>query len=510
MMFTHKNLMTVCCAAVLAFGLAACSSSSDDDKVVTKKTTPVVPGETVDPAPTDDEIAAATKAAGTKADAIGVEAEQGEADNPDAGLGGSTTADIVANAAGFYALSIARDRDGTTVTITVVEAEDDDPKFMPGPDLDGGRTMLVRVNSDDEDGKVEEVVIVKTDIDAPTATAFAKVDGQMLNVRQDRAEATDDDPDDALTILAVEVTEGADDVILPKIMAARFTSGTAAELMFDSDDGDTDDMDEAFETAGTYNGAMGTYRCNGDTDCTVTLDAKGAIIGISGEWIFTPDPGATSDVADAEYLQYGFWLMRTTKDGATTYNEVETFAEATGILETDVSNIQEIQGTAAYEGGSVGVYVKNVLDNQGGIVSATSGHFSADVALTANFGGGSLPINNQYTIEGTVTDFVLQHDEENDWAVGLGLADFSGRDADAGNEPGESGPGSSWTNVFNGVATGDSTAAPGSWNGMFHGVAGDVGTAPEVVNTTPAAVVGEFDANFTDGTAAGGFGANKK
>ena len=24
MMFTHKNLMTVCCAAVLAFGLAAC------------------------------------------------------------------------------------------------------------------------------------------------------------------------------------------------------------------------------------------------------------------------------------------------------------------------------------------------------------------------------------------------------------------------------------------------------------------------------------------------------
>ena len=109
------------------------------------------------------------------------------------------------------------------MTITVVEAEDDDPKFMPGPDLDGGRTMLVRVNSDDEDGKVEEVVIVKTDIDAPTATAFAEVDGQMLNVRQDGEDATDDDPDDALTIAAVEVTDGADDVILPKIMAARLS-----------------------------------------------------------------------------------------------------------------------------------------------------------------------------------------------------------------------------------------------------------------------------------------------
>ena len=38
MMFTGspraKNLMTVCCAAVLTFGLAACGSSSDDDNVL--------------------------------------------------------------------------------------------------------------------------------------------------------------------------------------------------------------------------------------------------------------------------------------------------------------------------------------------------------------------------------------------------------------------------------------------------------------------------------------------
>ena len=64
------------------------------------------------------------------------------------------------------------------------------------------------------------------------------------------------------------------------------------------------------------------------------------------------------------------------------------------------------------------------------------------------------------------------------------------------------------TNTFSGVATGDSTAAPGSWNGKFHGVAGQIGE-PEV-NTKPAAVTGEFNANFTDGTAAGGFGANNR
>ena len=52
---------------------------------------------------------------------------------------------------------------------------------MQGVDLGEGRTMHVRVNSDDEDGKVEEVVIVKTDIKAPKATPFAKVPGQTLN-----------------------------------------------------------------------------------------------------------------------------------------------------------------------------------------------------------------------------------------------------------------------------------------------------------------------------------------
>ena len=67
-MFTYKNLMTVCCAAVLALGLAACGSSDDD------KTATVTPPGTGDPpappGPTPDEIVAETKAAGTKVKAI--------------------------------------------------------------------------------------------------------------------------------------------------------------------------------------------------------------------------------------------------------------------------------------------------------------------------------------------------------------------------------------------------------------------------------------------------------
>ena len=44
-------------------------------------------------------------------------------------------------------------------------------------------------------------------------------------------------------------------------------------------------------------------------------------------------------------------------------------------------------GTASYEGGAVGVYVKNVFDSAGEIDTATSGHFNADASLTAHFGG---------------------------------------------------------------------------------------------------------------------------
>ena len=71
-------------------------------------------------------------------------------------------------------------------------ADDDDPKFMPGDDLDGGRTMLVRTMPANEDGEVvQEVVIVKTDIDAPTATLFGVV--HELNSDEDGVTLTDDD-----------------------------------------------------------------------------------------------------------------------------------------------------------------------------------------------------------------------------------------------------------------------------------------------------------------------------
>ena len=56
--------------------------------------------------------------------------------------------------------------------------------------------------------------------------------------------------------------------------------------------------------------------------------AMGAITALTAGSSLPP-MGATSDQPDADYLHYGFWLMRTTDaDGVLTYNEVETFADS--------------------------------------------------------------------------------------------------------------------------------------------------------------------------------------
>ena len=45
----------------------------------------------------------------------------------------------------------------------------------------------------------------------------------------------------------------------------------------------------------------------------------------TNNWIFTPTTKDAIEVyvANTDYLAYGIWLKRTTKDGETTYDEVE-------------------------------------------------------------------------------------------------------------------------------------------------------------------------------------------
>ncbi len=261
-------------------------------------------------------------------------------------------------------IAITRDRAGTSVAIAVDGAAADDPTFMQAMDLGGGRTMHVRTMPADGDGNVaEEVMVVSTDIEAPVATPLAMVSGQAPNADADGAPATGTDAVAFDPGSALDGSHAGDAAVLAKIMSREFASGRAAQLPFDGDD-PADDTDAADTATGSYNGATGTYKCAGGADgCTVTIDAMGMLIAMSDGWIFPPDPGATSDVPDADYLRYGFWLKRTTDAmGAVTYDEVETFAASSAARSGDVGSVT---GGATCRGGTTGVYVHNVYNADG-------------------------------------------------------------------------------------------------------------------------------------------------
>ena len=423
--------------------------------------------------------AAKTKEAESKLKAINTE---GESD----GSGGLGTPPTSSQVAGEYNLAIKYGETSITVEGATEAANE---KFMQAMDLGGGTNMLTRTMDADDDGNVvQEVAIITTDIKAPKAVAFAKfqaADGMMPQTldrtASGRASETDDDPFVALAVEAGDIGH---------VKSARFTAGTAATLTFDADDTATANTDESFTTEGTYNGAMGTYTCSGSTDCTVVLDADNKITAVTGGWIFTPSEGATSDQPDYDYLSYGFWLQKTEDaDGVVTYDEVETFATAHGMSASSGT----ITGSASYKGGATGVYVHNDLSDGGGMVeSRTAGHFTADASLMAYFGqtveadtggAGQIAPNMLNSLTGTIDNFILSGGEEQDWSVTLGVA--SSDTVLTGTS-------------FSGTAKGGN--GDGSLTGTFYGAA----------DMQPDAVAGEFNADFSNGSVAGAFGANKQ
>ena len=90
------------------------------------------------------------------------------------------------------------------------------------------------------------------------------------------------------------------------------------------------------------------------------------------------------------------------------------------------------------------------------------------------------------SISGTIDNFMLSgHDQGPGWSVSLEQASTDG----TGTDP----------HVDDGVAKGGGDN--GSYSATFHGTAD--------ADTQPSSVVGEFNANFSNGSVAGGFGATK-
>lgn len=425
-------------------------------------------------------VAAATKAAETKAEAINAEA-----------TGNAATPFDSVTAAENSTVTAEYEDGAVAVKIVVPGVAMDDPAFMRAgslPAIEGWDGSMHTLGPND-DGETE-IVGVYTDIAAPKPTEFAMVYPLDVNTNTDN-----DSPAITFEALAITVNDTGN---FGMLASPSFSASGAAVLTFPAivdDDAGTTEVNEsapAFETMGTFDGAPGTIKCNGTsgTSCTVTLDADGKITAAGGNWIFTPAAGAMVDVPDASYLYYGFWLKKTEKDGATTYNAVQTFTGEVGINIFSSGEMSNVFGTASYEGGAGGVYVKKTFTADGKIDTATSGTFAANVDLMVYFGGDDVAVNKQYSIEGSVSDFALSGGEENAWSVNL-KADFEGTQ-----------------NTFTGAANGGGAEA--AWNGTFYGDAEETPAEDDgAAKLAPESVTGEFNANFSNGHVAGAFGVHR-
>ena len=105
---------------------------------------------------------------------------------------------------------------------------------------------------------------------------------------------------------------------------------------------------------------------------------------------FTPDGGAAQDVAPrtldtvsaADYLAFGHWLY--VPDDVTDVGDYDFGVYGSGGDPFDAASLAGLTGTATYEGAAVGMYYLNGLSG-----SPDVGSFTAEVALTADFGDGS-------------------------------------------------------------------------------------------------------------------------
>ena len=379
---------------------------------------------------------------------------------------------------------------GSAVEVEVTDgalARKNDPKFM----YDGEEN--VRTIGDET-----EVVVVDSTINAPKATPFSMVYVEGTGTGEFTYADTDTDVTGNESLVVTTA-------IASKIKGFSVSTEGGGTVELNVDDASTTDTNEAQTQRGSLDGAPGVYSCGGTTDCEITIDAEGKVSAVAaGQLLFTPDEGATVDVPDSDYLVYGFWVKKTVEDGVTTYNAVQTFHSAPGHIP---ANVTDVEGTATYEGEAVGVYAHKTFNAQGTEVDVVSaGTFTADVELTAKFGGGNVAANDEDSISGSVSNFDLSGDADGiSWKVNLNRGVATG-----------GGPANNITPAT-GVITGDTQGMTGSvagsvitggWSGQIwsKGATGDTPAGADI----NVAVSGEFNANFVNGTVAGAFGADKQ
>ena len=526
-MFTYRKLTTVCCAAVLALGLAACGSSSGDRDIANGNG-----GDDRKPPPPAVDVAGLLLTAHnsrTASDAAEMAAEQAVKDamkyftmfttvavhgdsmaaqtNAQKVLDAQAAADkavmdaeaakTAAEAAKTEAGGIpAGDANRAAVIAALdaaIEAADDAikaaKKSQVDPDLEAAVTAVVgadKMNTPVKRGAVVAMAIggalgptSATAGDGLRVTHAAADNVAPMIVAADMKSAVM--MNDATGMTWAQIV-GEDNVMMSRLgeanMAvpiASIAGMTAATVMpKDTPTAGTDGAGYSnADNESNYTGIDGTVHCLG-TDCKVT-DGK-----LAGSWYFQPDsPKATYEKVgdrrvyseEMNYARFGHWLVVVVDDGLATINTY-AWTNQVGLVELGVSDTLEEEAT--YTGSAAGMSLHKTFDSQGERQSIYSGRFTADVTLEANFGAAA-------TVEGTIDNFV-GNAVDSTWSVDLKQMPLgTERQSDAGR-----------------TDTGG-TGQDGEWNARPYGLDAK----------RPTGIFGDFNAHWTDGHAAGAFATRK-
>ena len=282
--------------------------------------------------------------------------------------------------------------------------------------------------------------------------------------------------------------------------AQHFTGGILPVGPTGNDDTSTVNLKagDAQGRAGTFYGVSGRFTCA--SDCIVSRNKAGKV-SVNQALTFTPNAfNANTTLAkyadpDADYTRFGYWMKSTKQRDGSYVHDIRTFNGGEG---ANLATLTEVRGTAKYYGAAAGVYVKK--DGAGDSLVVTDGKFTADAMLTANFGGNAIASDNQYTVSGTISDF-MDGSTDLEFAV-LKLNKTS--ITSTGATGGAAAAGTAGTLL----AETDGGGTSGLWSAQFYGNAG-AGTTDDGTDDHPANVSGQFNGHFTNGHVAGAFGAEK-
>ena len=238
----------------------------------------------------------------------------------------------------------------------------------------------------------------------------------------------------------------------------------------------------------THMGIVGEALCRNADGCSVTegklgagwyfvpLRASGPIDNTKTPYIGTTADGVTT-YSEEVFAKYGVWM---TADNviALQVGRMGPAPQNVTLSETEVSTSEnKLAATATYTGDAAGLSVHKTFDSDGNVDSLASGKFTADVELTATFGGTA--INQGFGLVGKINNF--QGDAvDTAWVVNLKDGDiaFDGGPIDTG-------------------ATG------GTNEGVWRAVAYTDKTSDTQITVRPTGYFGDFHAHFSDGHAAG-------